>query len=387
MIPFFKIIHVDSNDIERDITQMVDINQKRGLKSKQTTVDFNLRIDSPQATSFYNPDGSLIFNENDIIKLWIKKNQTIDTSSDTPIITANIQKLSVKYENKSRMLKVSGADKTALLLNKMLPAYSDTSRNTADAVIKWVVKWATDLGNKNYAVTTTNVASAKHDSSAFDTINYSTDWKSAYDIVAELSQPQYTGDDRSFIFWVDEDNDLHWIYPSQSVDTTLEEGKDQILKIDLDYSTRDMVNMVVFKCGTDKNGNAIYWYYFDVSTKSSKLIMRYENWEEITQDMQSSVDPFDWDAATNDEVRTEAKNRGTAKAQALVNAFGNPRWKGTITLKGTLNFTAGNLIEFTSSSYGLNAEKLRIYDVIHNVNKNGWTTVLEVDQDMKAIES
>ncbi|MHA1852290.1 MAG: hypothetical protein ACTSUF_02160 [Candidatus Heimdallarchaeaceae archaeon] len=385
MIPFIKVVHIDKFGVERDLTQLLDLTQKRGLQAKQTTLKFRLRVDSPQSTFFYNPDGTLIFNENDVIKFWLKKNSTINTSTDTPLIIANIEKLSFRYEEKQRVLEITGADKTALLLNKMFPAYSSTTRNTADAIIKWVIEQVADLGNKNYAITTTNVATTKHDGSPFKTIIYGTDWKRAYDIISELSQPQYTGDDRAYIFWVDEDNDLHWIYPSQTIDTTLAEGSNQIIKFDLEYSTRDMVNMIVFKCGTDKNGNAIYWYYFDTSTKSSKLVMRYENWEEITQDMQSATDPFDWSSATNDEVREEAKNRGTAKAQDIIHAYGNPRWKGNITLKGTLSYTAGNLIEFSSTSLGLNKEKLRIYDVVHNITKKGWTTTLEVDQDPEAI--
>lgn len=56
-------------------------------------------------------------------------------------------------------------------------------------------------------------------------------------------------------------------------------------------------------------------------------------------------------------------------------------------MKGNTSFTAGDLLSLTSTSYGLKAEKVRVHDVIHNIDKNGWTTTLEIDQDAKAITS
>lgn len=389
MIPFIKIRHTDDTGTVRDITNFVNFNQKRGLQMKTTTCDFTLRIDSPVAANvLFNPDGSLIFSEMDTVEVWLKSDEVINTATDTPLITGNIQKMSTGYEEKSRVLRIGITDKTVLLLSRMFPTFSVSgTQDQADELIRFVVKHISDSGNQQYSITTNNVASTKSDGNAFKTITYGTDWKPAYDTIAELSQPEFTGDDRAYIFYVDANNDLHWFYPSQSNPIALTEGTDKILKMNLEYSTRDMVNMVIFKCGTDKSGNAIYDYYFDPSIDSSELRMQYQNWQSITEDMQSATDPFDWAGSNDDQIRTEAKKRGKAKAQVICQAFGNPRWKGTIQMKGNTSFTAGDLLSLTSTSYGLKAEKVRVHDVIHNIDKNGWTTTLEIDQDAKAITS
>ena len=109
--------------------------------------------------------------------------------------------------------------------------------------------------------------------------------KSLYEWINVLSGTLYTNtaaeiasgsltEKKDYLFWVDEDNDLHWGYPSTSIDYTLNEQSTAIRSADFKMSVNDVVNMIIYRCGEDKVGASITWYAYDMSTEQVNLRIR-----------------------------------------------------------------------------------------------------------------
>lgn len=210
-----------------------------------------------------------------------------------------------------------------------------------------------------------------------------------------------------------------------------------VYKFKLTKKTFDIVNMVIYNSGQDLFGSGILWYYYYEATKSKELKMTYKPWRFISRDLiqkeindgrltkdNSTPGPFThagnyykettgdydggsgitpgWggsavtsDATYNTSLRNAAAfgnesdgvaSKGKTKAEAYCKNRGSPRWRGTIELKGE-RFTPGELITFTSASAGILNESLRIKSVSHNIEKRGWFTTLNVEEDEKEIQS
>ena len=71
---------------------------------------------------------------------------------------------------------------------------------------------------------------------------------------------------------------------------------------------------------------------------------------------------------------------GKNRARRLTQSKANPRWKGSITLRGE-KFSIGELIQFNSTDHGILDAKVRIKDIQHSIDKSGWTTILSVEED------
>jgi len=95
-------------------------------------------------------------------------------------------------------------------------SYSETDPKTVEKVIINVIQNTTNDGFGSTAITYNNVATTKSDGTAFTkVVNIFKAWKPLYEWISELSTPTFTGEDRNYVFYIDQDNDLHWEYPLQ----------------------------------------------------------------------------------------------------------------------------------------------------------------------------
>ena len=193
----------------------------------------------------------------------------------------------------------------------------------------------------------------------------------------------------------------------------------EIINFNLKKKTFDIVNMVIYNAGKDLNGSGILDYYYDRNTKEKSLKMVYKPYTEITKSLiQAEINTSnltkdntqsdftyegnfykestgnygggtittDWgvtvssDATYNTAIRNEAKRIAKGKAIALTQSRGSPRWKGTIGCRFR-RYTAGDLINFTSTRAGINAQDLRMKKVQYNFTKNGGFVTLTVEED------
>ena len=83
------------------------------------------------------------------------------------------------------------------------------------------------------------------------------------------------------------------------------------------------------------------------------------------------------DGEYNDCLREAAKNVGVSKAMKITQKRSGFRWRGKIAIKGA-NVNPGDLIE---ASFGQAAQKLRVIETTHQINANGYETILDVQED------
>lgn len=407
---FTKAYYTPNGGAEIDITRFIVIQQKRGTDLKSSKLDFTISNSAFRDKTL----GDSIFSEDSYLEVYVDYSP-ITRSSNQLLLSGQIRQLTPSIGSGGSQYKFSVADKTVLLLGSLWgKEYS--SGETAAQIIQNVIN---HVGNGE--VTTNNVSTTKSTGGAFPSATpFSMSFRPVYDWVSQLSQPQYTGEDKAMNFYVDKNNDLHWFYPSDVVDADIVEGTDTIYAMSLDRNADAMVNMVIFNAGTDMNGNGVLWYYRDLTSKSNILRMKYQPMTDLALDAinreikiagnlvesSSGSVPFQgklyalthagdfttsWGDTVNglseynDSLRTYLKDvAGTQRAMMITQRFGKLLWNGNITLRGSHNYVAGDLISLTTKSLGLNAYHLRIVDVTHQIDRGGWQTSLQLKEDEAA---
>ena len=280
----------------------------------------------------------------------------------------------------------------------------------------------------------------------FPILLFSKVWKPIYEWLSELGQPlntnypqeQVPGNElfytRSFLLWLDKDNEVHFVPTSDDVDRTLVVGENQIYELSLEKTVFEAVNMVIYNVGQDMYGAGVNWYWYDQNTQTNDLKMRYQPMINIMEDLlndwklfaerysialaegdqsntlrrfPSSFPLSDWsfkydsnqwrlsqgdspratlanESDFNASLREAALFRGRAQAQDITSRVGGLRYRGTITLRGDY-YNPGDLISVTNQETGLQTQLIRVIDVTHNIGKNQWSTTLSVSEDEEAL--
>lgn len=482
--------------------------------------------DTTLINKYVGDDKLIKFNEGDIVKIYLAydtSTRSIDTSRTSAdlMMTAEISEIEVNVDTKKSTIKLRCIDKTYTMLNKLWAFNYDNSISfTAPEIVQDVVRQISDDhndltaydGSGNfvsggiYAIDARLVSSngfiedTRPDGSVFPTAIIAKTYKPAYEFLLDASKPENTNTtaeldtgnppaDRSYVFYVDELNRLHWFYPRDAVSTTLNGAINSsvttitltstsglplvgrivienewvdytgvsgnnltgcsrgvanttaaahstgvvvsnriviiagntstgfnVLSYKLTKKTFDIVNMVIFNAGKDLNGSGILSYFYDENTESKELKMVYKPYTEISKELiQAEIDAgnlikddttpgefvFDnghfytndtynfattWgttvtsDTTYNTAVRDQAESIGKSRAENLTHRRGSPRWKGSIDLEG-IKFNPNDLIRFTSSAAGIYNQELRIKQVTHQIDKSGWFTTIDVEED------
>jgi hypothetical protein len=166
------------------------------------------------------------------------------------------------------------------------------------------------------------------------------------------------------------------------------------------------------------------WYYWDNTSNSNNLRMKYYPLLQVTDgtgaigsgmfdqeiaagnlvESSSGTVPYKgklYNAATSGTTswgvafgslsayksawRAEQRVRADKIAKTITARLGKLAWHGSLELKGTNSYTAGDLLTFTSQTIGLSEQLLRVVDVQHHVDTNGWVTTLELKEDEQAV--
>lgn len=283
------------------------------------------------------------------------------------------------------------------------------------------------------------IEDTRQDDSAFPVTTTAKVFKPAYEFINDMSTIEHTNDfptedednppqDRKMIFYVDELNRFHWFYPTDTVanDMSFIDGDPStgniVRKFDLKKKTFDIINLVFFNAGDDLNGSGITYYYYNKNTEEKQLKPVYKPWTDVAKNLifeeiqaanltkdntqaqfvyegnfyKETTGDYDggggitttWgtvvtsDATYNTAVRTQAILEATGKAQALTEKRGSPRWKGSIDC-GFKKYTAGDLLQFTSTLAGINEQLLRIKSVQYMITHNNFNVRLNVEEDEK----
>jgi len=256
-------------------------------------------------------------------------------------------------------------------------------------------------------------------------------WKPVYEWIGELSQIEFlnTEDEmdnttpivygRPFLFYVDEENKFHWFETNDEVSEEITIGTTAgIYSYKLDKKVFDIVNFIVYRSGDDFYGKGTLHYVVDETSQIGNLKMRVIAMKDIAEKLiQTEIDggnlvantsgaftfggnrydrkgtlnafwngvEYTADAAYNTALRAEVKIQGDVRARNLMARLVGARLKGSIERKGTIQ-TVGALIKINNLKTGQKDELLRVMDVRDTINKKGWFTSLQVEQDQKAIK-
>jgi len=423
-----------------DITEFITINPAKGLQATANTAEFDIvNVNNRFSTKPPGASRDKWFLEDDDIEIYADW-QPITYSQSQLIFSGNIIERNQKRGTSNRIISIKAVDRTFIILNKLWAKHYENTK--PDEIIKQVIASTgkTKLRDGTIIqITTNNVNPQGYD---FEPVDYTVVYKPVYEILEELSQPGFLynntlgrREDRSWIFWVDSNNDLHWQYPEQETNLTLTEGADKILNYNLTLTTFDVVNMIIYYGGEDWYGNEVLGYFLDLTSESSHLKMKLQpmrdigtnvkdtelkfqmNAGKIVQDDStpgalvwqekrytatypivphfplvdfygnSVSDTVDSDYKYNKYLRNWIRFLCNERARKITQKYGNPRYKGSIELIGTNAFTPGDLIKVTVESENLNNYKLRIHDVQHNFTRNGWFTTLQLEEDEKAVST
>jgi hypothetical protein len=414
-VPFIKIVYTTPSGTEYDITEFTNLQSKRGLQIKDAKCD--LAVNSSKWR--YKNGGESIFVEDGTVEIYADYTPITEASSQL-VLSGQIQEITQQIGERGAETRLSISDKTTLLLSGLWSKdYTGAAADKVDNLLRNIISHAPSAES---AVTTANVVASTTEGSAFPTVEMSKVMKPIYEWLTDLSQPSVTGEDKAYLFYVDKDNDLHWFYPSATVSASVLEGSTtEIYSVSMRKSQDELVNMIIYNAGQDLKGNGILWYYYDATSKSNKLRMKYQPMIDIGRDLfqaelttgkivESTGQGFhyqgkDYDNAAaypfaaawegnpsvtsddnyNDQFRTQAKEVADDKSSAITKAFSGLRWKGKMEIKGTNSYVAGDLLYINLPTLGILAEPLRVWDVQQSFGTDGWITGLELREDDEAI--
>ena len=276
----------------------------------------------------------------------------------------------------------------------------------------------------------------------FPIVTISKTWKPVFEWFGELVQPDFTNYEdeigisktpyfnRSFLFYIDENNDAIFLPADDDVDLDLDLGEDDFRSFNLTRSVFDAINFVVYHCGSDMYNNGVLWYYYDEGSELSTLKMRYQPFTNLTEEMVKEdlkINPTrnttktqdiykqfpatypisNWsfkalqnawesrrnetittqltnDSSYNNGLRKAVKESGLTKAMDLTRGLAGLRYKGAIALRGR-NIRAGDLVRVTNKYTGVYERLLRVLQVTHSISRNGFETTIDVEEDEKVI--
>ncbi len=271
----------------------------------------------------------------------------------------------------------------------------------------------------------------------FPVITMAKVWKPVYEWINELSQiisintptelnsPDTTVYGRPFLYYVDEENRFHWFETDNDVadgNTIIIGTTEGIYNYKLDKKVFDTINFIIFRGGEDLYGKGTLDYYIEdtsnIKTKRMRVIAMIDIAKTLIQkelptteggngnltansagtftfsgnryNRDGTVTPhwtstsYDNDTDYNNSLKNKIYSDGELRCQSLVKGLGSARYKGTINRKGSI-ITVGSLLDVTNSKTGQKKELIRIMDVRDTIDKKGWFTSMQVEQDQKAV--
>lgn len=267
---------------------------------------------------------------------------------------------------------------------------------------------------------------------AFPATSLSKVWKPVYEWIGELSETDYINDlderdgtdpivyGRSFLYWIDEDNQFHWVENSQTVDTIIDIDTDEeIYSLSLNYTVFDSINFIVYRGGEDFYGTGTLGYKVDDTAGAKNLKMRVVAMTDIAKNLieeeistgnitedNSTPGEFtfsgnrytatfpvtaSWNSTSytnasdyNNALRDEIDKRASNRANNYLAGLTGQRYKGSMEKKGEI-LTPGTLYNITDRDTGVVSENIRVTEVHHNITKEGWFITVSLEQDADAI--
>ena len=431
-----------TDGINGDTVTLVDVlsvDIKRGKEAKHNTADIILQNNIKDDPAYYQ-DGEIVFEAEDPIDIYVKYGGTaIDTTStDDLIFSGRVVEYKVDTSDSKTPLKLMLSDSSFVALNKLwVGQETDTPPNL---IVNQLIPWVNDTiqDPRNHITATFGASSVQNTPSvagSYDDYTMTQVFKPVYEIISELSQPNNTGDgDRAYKFHIDKNNVFRWFYPEDSAQHYIVEGSiaangsvpykqpvtnatetvndtnpHRITSLKLKKAVYDTTNFIIYKAGEDLNNVQILDFAFDPTSGAPITKDSFRNWEDIARTLKKgeeavgniTLDKSDeytinnptgttyWGESYsgtsdyNEKFINYAKKLADGRCQAEFEKRGNPRFKGTIELKGENNFDVNEAFILQARSHGIQKGFFRINSVKHNIRKSGWFTTLDVEEEIQ----
>ncbi len=344
------------------------------LTSKAKTNSLELVVNN--RANYLTDGGDLRFQQDDIIKVYAAAGIVDTSNSDHLIGTFFVKNFELQPEGKS--MKLICGDHTFDLLNRIY--FSTGTAHTARDNIFNIVQTVNEQGYTQNSIEV-DMPLTKHDGDPFKEIQYPSATKTAYVCVNDLSQQEMTGDDREYLFWFDENNKFHWKYPNNDVMGNIIYGLDPVLSMQGGLSESDTISSVIFNCGTDLNGTGITGFYHDDTSYSTNI--KNVPMIDISRDLKFlHKAEIDAGTYTNSMLIDDAVLLGEGRARRIISNVGTGTWKSTVKVRGQkYPMSAVYIVGDVTNNFA--PQRMRLKRVVHTMDKNGWSTQLELEQDPK----
>ena len=358
-----------------------------------------------------------VLETDDIIRIYRFKNTDSYTINDI-LDEGTIVTPAANLSSDSNTLTIDGESFISILLNALAFVQQDESATKkSHEIIQDVINQVNEYNQDRELIWVTgNFQSSQN-------INYNISYKSAIEIIDELSTSEFNydsnGNQVDCIFYVLFDGTNYNFYYKQNpttTDLTLNESDKSIISIKSKKSMEDVTNCAIFNAGTDCEGNAMEFPIFDFSAtgggrwiyitktntigeslinqeflahqsvwdyqdtpsagkvRTSNYPNNYTGYETVFFDRNgdgtlktTKVQPSN-DQDFNNAIWNESYWRGLKKARDLLSKNNSPRYSLVISLDygndtNTNSYTLGNIYELNVPSFGLYNEKLRLEQI------------------------
>lgn len=376
----FKVVYTDEDNNTFTLNNISDIRVTLKKEAKSNSAEVTLNNYSGE----YVQDGSVQFKEGEKLDIYATEGRVV-VGNDAHLLGTFII-LDTELYPVDRKIKLICSDNTYKMLATLYTA--DVDDNVNDVVFN-IVQTTDQTGDTQNSIST-NISATDSLGNPFPVVNFTSLWKTAYEAINELSQTEYTGDDRAYIFWFDSDGTFNWVYPSQVPEVKeFVFGQEDIINMTLTKTESATINMLIYDAGEDKNGASILDFEYRKDAGSIKGSIKYQPMTEISQEVKRSyINTYGqtaYDALTNDEFVALCKAKAIPKSQAIIDKVGQGLWQSSVTTFGT-KLVPGTLYKNTASRVGFPVTNLRLDSVIHSMNSKGWQTKLTMIEDVSPEE-
>lgn len=379
-----------------------------------------------------------VVEADDMVDIYLYKNQTWGSMNDSAKNTARkeegiITEPTIKVFG--NVVNVRGFGLIDSIFSGMAFAMFDNDTvNRAHLVIQQIISQLNKFNpnRKIYGESPAEWANIGNSTPSLS-VQYTSKYKSAIEMIEDLSGDKYTGDGQ-YIYYVEYDatNDryeFNWKTKPLTSTGPITEG-DEPNNIKIQKATDDVVNVVIYNCGNDPYGHGMEYLNYDFTITGYGAKWKYiSETSTIGQDLveaEFQADTSKWnltsggernenfpkdasypwtfqfdgrsaqgaqtgssataanDNAFSDAIRLESKWIGKFKTDDLIRLYSNPRFKATLFIPTTQDdtYVLGDIYELNFPSFGLANRKLRLMQIDYEF----WGRQLLLEEDETTLE-
>lgn len=366
----FIVDYIQSGNVVT-LPNVLTLNCKRSTDAGSNALDITLHNHNNECYS----GGQIKYLQNSILKVYAAEGFVNKSNPNHLIGVYTIQDYDEMAD--SNIVKLTCTDKTYNLLNKIFIG-DETGR--INELVNTVVQRVNIGSGVGTTPVSTNIVAVDSENNPFPSLNIVSSNKTAYEMLIELSQVTSTGDDKNYIFWFDENEQFHWVYPSDTRAGTFVYGKLPVIDIKTKRQETTTISTVFYNAGTDKNGSGIWRIYHD--PLSSAFAQKYLPMTRIADDVRADLKrKGTYDTMDNDVFIEKVLKLALPKAQAYLTQAGKGIWEATINTHGR-RYDIGGLYDVQFGRNVVSTRKMRLKNILHKMSASGWESTLTLEEDV-----